>query len=309
VSYKTLLKLSWKTGRKNYSGAYAGGQFYVAVNNQKLSPVPSLALWNHSPTGFAWGYNGSGPAQLALAILFDYTGDSMFAKKYHQEFKNAVISKLSQNDGWILYDTDIDEWIRENTIKKETWLVRRTLRPAEITKLLESVGLTPMAFYMGKRQRRTLAGYNVDGEWLDIPKDKIEAFRAKLQEVAPESTVNSLPSIDYAPVRIEGLNKERKVIVIITPVYRDSPKIPWREVMKKMEDMGYDADVTTRRNDVTIRVWVTGITEQTPASVVQAKANAILVVLKEFDSNIEFEGNRAFVFFFKVKGGGIQDVS
>jgi len=26
-------------------------------------------LFNHSPTGFEWGYGGSGPAQLALAIL------------------------------------------------------------------------------------------------------------------------------------------------------------------------------------------------------------------------------------------------
>ena len=28
----------------------------------------SLAVRNHSPTGPAWGYDGSGPAQLALAI-------------------------------------------------------------------------------------------------------------------------------------------------------------------------------------------------------------------------------------------------
>src|SRR5215470_1617278 len=26
----------------------------------------------HSPNGFAWGYHGSGPADLALAILVDY---------------------------------------------------------------------------------------------------------------------------------------------------------------------------------------------------------------------------------------------
>ena len=31
---------------------------------------PRYDLRNHSPTGFAWGYGGSGPSQLALAILF-----------------------------------------------------------------------------------------------------------------------------------------------------------------------------------------------------------------------------------------------
>lgn len=40
-----------------------------------LSPQPSQALRNHSPDGFEWGYAGSGPSQLALAILLDFTGD------------------------------------------------------------------------------------------------------------------------------------------------------------------------------------------------------------------------------------------
>src|SRR5467141_965015 len=35
-------------------------------------PLPlHLEARNHSPTGFAWGYGGSGPAQLALALLID----------------------------------------------------------------------------------------------------------------------------------------------------------------------------------------------------------------------------------------------
>ncbi len=38
-----------------------------------LRPLgPRLDLANHSPDGFSWGYGGSGPAQLALAILADH---------------------------------------------------------------------------------------------------------------------------------------------------------------------------------------------------------------------------------------------
>ena len=33
-----------------------------------LLVTPSLALRNHSPTGFAWGHGGSDPAQLALTL-------------------------------------------------------------------------------------------------------------------------------------------------------------------------------------------------------------------------------------------------
>jgi len=37
--------------------------------------APRRDLCNHSPTGFEWGYGGSGPSQLALAMLADFFGD------------------------------------------------------------------------------------------------------------------------------------------------------------------------------------------------------------------------------------------
>ena len=53
-----------------------------------------LDLANHSPTGFCWGYGGSGPAQTALAILADYFADDALALRYYQEFKSKVIAQL-----------------------------------------------------------------------------------------------------------------------------------------------------------------------------------------------------------------------
>lgn len=52
-----------------------------------------LDLWNHSPTGFEWGYGGSGPAQLALAILADVLGDDLQAVELHQQFKWEHVAK------------------------------------------------------------------------------------------------------------------------------------------------------------------------------------------------------------------------
>lgn len=40
----------------------------IYLNGKFLSPKRSQGVMNHSPDGFAWGYSGSGPAQLALAI-------------------------------------------------------------------------------------------------------------------------------------------------------------------------------------------------------------------------------------------------
>ena len=63
-----------------------------AGQGQALGPRHDLR--NHSPAGLEWGYCGSGPAQLALAMLADYTGDDDVALDYYQEFKRAVIACL-----------------------------------------------------------------------------------------------------------------------------------------------------------------------------------------------------------------------
>ena len=74
-------------------------ELVVTVNGAPLDP--RLDLVNHSPTGFECGYGGSGPAQLALALLADYLGDDEAAVQMHQPFKWQVVSKLSRN-GWTL---------------------------------------------------------------------------------------------------------------------------------------------------------------------------------------------------------------
>ncbi len=56
-------------------------------------------LCNHSPIGFAWGYAGSRPAQLALAMLAYLYGDIQ-ALRYYQSFKDDTVTGLQQNEGW-----------------------------------------------------------------------------------------------------------------------------------------------------------------------------------------------------------------
>lgn len=57
---------------------------------------PRYDLRNHSPDGFMWGYGGSGPSQLALAILCEAIGDE-HAKIHYQDFKHCCIAKLPQD--------------------------------------------------------------------------------------------------------------------------------------------------------------------------------------------------------------------
>ena len=77
---------------KRYEGRREGYAVIVTVDGRRLNPRHDL--WNHSPTGFEWGYGGSGPAQLALAILADHCGNDEQAFNFHHRFKWAVIAEL-----------------------------------------------------------------------------------------------------------------------------------------------------------------------------------------------------------------------
>jgi hypothetical protein len=83
---------------KVYIGKRAGlGAARVFVEHgDELNP--RLDLRNHSPDGFEWGYFGSGPAQLALALLCDATGDDAIAQKLYQTFKAEVIAPLKADE-------------------------------------------------------------------------------------------------------------------------------------------------------------------------------------------------------------------
>lgn len=69
----------------------------VYLNGKRLDPAKSLKIRNHSPDGFNWGYGGSGPAQLALAICIELYGNK-HAQKIYQNFKFRYIATLPQTD-------------------------------------------------------------------------------------------------------------------------------------------------------------------------------------------------------------------
>jgi Family of unknown function (DUF6166) len=81
----------------------------IAFNEYPLALEPSLAVSNHSPTGFEFGYGGSGPAQLALAILMDFTGKVPDPACY-QAFKWMFIAPM-KHPGGVIAGNKIEEWL------------------------------------------------------------------------------------------------------------------------------------------------------------------------------------------------------
>ncbi len=80
------------------------------------TPLPTrLDLQNHSPTGFSCGFGGSGPAQLALALLADVFDDDI-ALEHYQDFKWSIIAKLPRDKPWSLTVEQIREAVSHDPL-------------------------------------------------------------------------------------------------------------------------------------------------------------------------------------------------
>ena len=88
------------------------GRTTIALSNP-------LGLRRHSPTGFEWGYGGSGPAQLALALLADATDSATLALDHYQDYKVAVVSQLPRQ-GWTLTQDQILDWLADRLASPST---------------------------------------------------------------------------------------------------------------------------------------------------------------------------------------------
>lgn len=81
----------------------ADSQGIVKLNGEVLEIKPSQEVRYHSEE-FSWGYGGSGPAQLALAVMLHLTGIS----DGYQWFKWKYIAPLVMDEPFKIMFTDAD---------------------------------------------------------------------------------------------------------------------------------------------------------------------------------------------------------
>ena len=81
----------------------------VYIDNAPLNWEATLELCDHSPDGPNWGYAGSGPSQLALAVLC-VVADSEFALRHYQQFKRDFIEPI-KDTFWVISAGDVLDWV------------------------------------------------------------------------------------------------------------------------------------------------------------------------------------------------------
>lgn len=103
------MKTCYYRGRRSPNGGGANVTISYGVDGEQVPLNPRLDLRNHSPDGFQWGYTGSGPAQLALAILADALADGEKALDAYQVFKFAKIALIT-SDEFVITDEEVRAW-------------------------------------------------------------------------------------------------------------------------------------------------------------------------------------------------------
>lgn len=93
-------------GRRYATGPNSLIAVAVTVNGEPLTLRPVLRL-----SGFEWGYGGTGPRQLSLALILDATGDRGTAIDAHVWFMWAKVACWGES--WSITAGEIRQWVHQ----------------------------------------------------------------------------------------------------------------------------------------------------------------------------------------------------
>jgi hypothetical protein len=94
------------------------------MSSGRTRPLQHITL--HSPTGFAWGYHGSGPADLALSILCDVLRERPSEKRlyygrfkaqpHYQAFKREFVASWDFEGGFEINSDTVAHWLSKRGV-------------------------------------------------------------------------------------------------------------------------------------------------------------------------------------------------
>lgn len=105
---------------RGYSDASLGdgtGPSLVTVTDDR-GARPLTHEMRHSPSGFSWGYSGSGPSDLARSILADHLG-AVPSPHVYQAFKGDRVARWPIGLAWSISAAEIDAWLDATGVRAE----------------------------------------------------------------------------------------------------------------------------------------------------------------------------------------------
>lgn len=112
--------------QKLYRGEPTGGVRVVYLSDRHRGSRPLRHIVLHSPSGVSWGYEGSGPADLALSILCDVLGERPTPKQlmygqykaqpHYQAFKRQVVATWEMGRPFEVNSEAVVAWLRNRGV-------------------------------------------------------------------------------------------------------------------------------------------------------------------------------------------------
>lgn len=131
-----------------------------------------LEVRNHSPTGFAWGYGGSGPAQLALALLMDALSDQAMALSHYQEFKRDHVARWTNS--WSITAEEIQFYVLSKVTRERLALPPRFLPGAVVMTQGVQSSVSPPELLAALRR-------HLSGDWGELGEEDWKTNEAALR--------------------------------------------------------------------------------------------------------------------------------
>jgi DNA-binding transcriptional regulator YiaG len=164
------------------------GHRQVTFNNEPLDPRNDL--FNHARDGIDWGYIGSGPLQLAFAILVKLS-DPQFAARHRTEFTKEIVAALEGRD-WTLESDVVLKWIEskgyKSGAKKESGSQKEKKELNVVKAACKELGIT----------QKTLAHI------LEVPEGTVSSWAVK----------NEIPRLGKKAIEFYTKNSKNEEIVI-----------------------------------------------------------------------------------------------
>lgn len=159
-------------------------------------------LISYRPPGFGWAHTGSGPAQLALALLAHASGSDEFALEHHQVFQHEIVARLPRN-GWQLTSEQVLQMVRfvwEGTEPQQEDKSAKTCKTAIIRALLPNATHDRAVTAHGSAQS---TGGAIERALRNLLRDARLRRRTIVNLQIELSIVNSKNGNEWANLRVE----------------------------------------------------------------------------------------------------------
>ena len=183
----------------------------------QLSLEKSLQVVDHAPDGFQWGYNGSGPAQLSAAILYEVTGNVDLARQYYQIFKLDLVARWGET--FEINEHQVLAWLSTVGALQVNVIDTAKTEFEAFYQLFEKVDRLWRRDSAAEQGHQVLEAITPCAKVIELSRDWLEKYKPHIQKLKPATG----ETFEWMPMIEEIRNKLRGFRILLSYRQADRP--------------------------------------------------------------------------------------